>query len=398
MVTLVDAKGEADLLDRTQAVVPELRDRAATTVENRQIPASNFEALRRAGSFKTLQSTRNGGYGLSMRAHLDTVATLGEGCGSTAWCAGVIQAHSWLLSHFPSDAQDDIYGTDPNAVVAAVVGPRGRATITLDGYLLSGFWPFASGNQGADWILLGALIVDENDTVIDEGQFAVPTDAVVRHDDWHVAGLAGTGSCSVSVEDLEVPAHRFLSMQGVRDGEGGPGVAAQLAQDWNHRCAAVPVLALALTGSAIGIARQAVSEFAELIEDKTIAFTPNRQIEHPVTHVQVGRAAMLAHEGELILYHCADQIDQAGRTGAELDRLTRARMRLDCATGVQRCLEAVEILFQASGGSGLAIGRPLTRAVSDLRAINQHGMLNLAANQELYGRVVLGLDPNTPLL
>ncbi len=398
MVTLVDAKGEADLLDRTQAIVPELRDRAAATAEQRQVPSENFDALRRAGSLKTLQSTRNGGYGLSMRAHLDTVATLAEGCGSTAWCAGVIHAHSWLLSHYSCDAQDDIYGTDPDAVVAAVVGPRGRASVTLDGYLLSGFWPFASGNQGADWILLGAVIVDENDRVIDEGQFAVPTDAIDRHDDWYPSGLAGTGSSSVSVEDLEVPAHRFLSMGEVRTGEGGPGTEAQLHQDWNHRCAAVPVLALALTGSAIGIARQAVADFADQIENKTIAYTPNRQIEHPVTHVQVGQAAMLAHEGELILYHCADQIDQAGRTGAELDLLTRARMRLDCATGVRRCLEAVEILFQASGGSGLASSRPLTRAVADLRAINQHGMLNLAANQELYGRVVLGLDPDTPLL
>lgn len=398
MVTLVDAKREADLLDRTQAVVPELRDRAPSTAEARRIPTENFDALRRAGSFKTIQSTRNGGYGLSMRAHLDTVATLAEGCGSTAWCAGVIQAHSWLLSHFPVETQDDIYGSDPDAVVVAVVGPRGRATVTLDGYLLSGFWPFASGNEGADWILLGAVIVDEHDTVIDEGQFAVPIDTVTRHDDWHVAGLAGTGSCSVSVEDVEVPAHRFLSMQAVRDGAGGPGAQAQQHQDWNHRCAAVPVLALALTGSAIGIARQAVADFTSVIENRTIAYTADRQAEHPVTHVQIGEAAMLAHEGELILYHCADQIDQAGRNSTELDLLTRARMRLDCATGVRRCLDAVEILFQASGGSGLRSAAPLTRAVSDLRAINQHGMLNLAANRELYGRVVLDLDPKTPLL
>lgn len=398
MMTLVDAQREADLLERTKAVVPELQDRAAKAVEGRQVPAENFDALRRAGSFKTIQSTRNGGYGLSMRAHLDTVATLAEGCGATAWCAGVIQAHSWLLSHFPVEAQDDIYGADPDAVVAAVVGPRGRALLTPDGYLLSGLWPFASGNSGSQWILLGGVVVDDDGAVIDEGEFAVPIESVTRHDDWHVAGLAGTGSCSVSVDDVEVPAHRFLPMGPVRDNQGGPGTDAQEATDWNQHCAAVPVLALALTGSAIGIARQAVADFGTIIGDKVIAYTPNRQVDHPLTHVQVGEAAMLAHEGELILYHCADQIDQAGRTGDELDLLTRARMRLDCATGVRRCLEAVEILFKASGGSGLRTDSPLTRAVADLRAINQHGLLNLETNRELYGRVVLGLEPNIPLL
>jgi hypothetical protein len=40
----------------------------------------------------------------------------------------------------------------------------------------------------------------------------------------------------------------------------------------------------------------------------------------------------------------------------------------------------------------------LTRAVADLRATNQHGLLNLEMNQELYGRVLLGLEPNTPLI
>ncbi|MEL6984969.1 MAG: hypothetical protein AAFO29_21240, partial [Actinomycetota bacterium] len=252
-------------------------------------------------------------------------------------------------------------------------------------------------NRGADWILLGAAVVDENSTVVDEGQFAVPTSALTRHDDWHVSGLAGTGSSSVSVEGLDVPAHRFLSMQGVRSNQGGPGTDAQHPSDWNHNCAAVPVLALALTGSAIGIARQAVADFAGLIERRTIAFTSTRQVEHPVTHVQVGEAAMLAHEGERILYHCADQIDRAARTGFELDLLTRARMRLDCATGVRRCLDAVEVLVRASGSSGLTSEGPLTRAVDDLRAINQHAMLNLSATRELYGRVVLGLEPNSML-
>lgn len=194
MVTLVNAKHEADLLERTRAAVPGLRERASAAVATRQVPEENFEALRRAGALKTIQSQRNGGYGLSMRSHLDTVATLGEGCGSTSWCAGVIQAHSWLLSHFSVETQDEIYGVDPDAVVSAVVAPRGRAEVTLDGYLLTGFWPFASGNSGAKWILLGGTVVDENDTVIDEGQFAVPTDAITRHDDWHVCGLAGTGS------------------------------------------------------------------------------------------------------------------------------------------------------------------------------------------------------------
>jgi len=352
--------------------------------------------MQAAGSLKTIQSTRNGGYGLGIRAHLDTISSLAEGCGSTAWVAGVVHAHSWLLSHFPGQAQDDIYGANPDAVVSAVIGPRGSATRHGDGsYTLSGFWPFASGNEDADWLLLGAVVKDESGTVIDEGDFAIPIGAVGRKDDWFVNGLTGTGSCSVSVENLEIPAHCYLSLPGLIMGNS-PG--ASLHEGWVHKCAPVPVLAIALTGSAIGIARQALRDFPALVKGKTIAYTADDQWEHPLTHMQAGEAAMCIHEGALVLYSCADELDAAAREGRELDLLTRARMRLDCAEGVRRCLDGVEILFHASGSSGIRLSSPLTRAVADLRAINQHGLLSLEMNRELYGRVLLGLEQNTPLI
>ncbi len=307
-----------------------------------------------------------------------------------------MHAHSWLLSHFPVQGQDDIYGADPDAVVSAVIGPRGSATRHADGsFTLSGFWPFASGNENASWLLLGAVVSDEQGNVVDEGDFAVPASDVDRKDDWFVNGLTGTGSCSVSVENLAIPTHRFLSLPSLVMGNS-PGMS--LHEGWNHKCAPVPVLALALTGGAIGIAHQALRDFPALVKGKTIAYTADDQWTHPLTHMQAGEAAMAIHEGTLVLYGCADQIDAAAREGRELDLLTRARMRLDCAEGVRRCLDGVEILFHASGSSGIRISSPLTRAVADLRAINQHGLLNLEMNRELYGRVLLGLEQNTPLI
>ncbi len=127
-MTVVDTQAGADLIARTHALIPALSSRAEQTAAARRVPIENIRLLQEAGSLKTIQSRRNGGYGLGMRAHLDTISALAEGCGSTAWVAGVVHAHSWLLSHFPAEAQDDIYGGNPNAVVAAVIGPRGKAT------------------------------------------------------------------------------------------------------------------------------------------------------------------------------------------------------------------------------------------------------------------------------
>ena len=382
------------VLERTAELVPELRARAGEANAERRLPEENIKALQEAGSFKVLQSTRNGGLGLGVRDHLDVISTLARGCASTAWVAGVVHAHSWLLSHFPAEGQDDVYGADPDAVVSAVIGPRGRAVKTADGFRLEGVWPFAWGSERADWLLLGAVVVDR-DEVVDEGDFIVPTSDVTFFDDWYVTGLRATGSCTVRVDALEVPAHRFLSLPQLIMGTS-PG--SHLHSDWVQRCAPVPVLTIALTGGAIGIARQALEDFPPLVTGKTIAYTADRQDTHPVTHVKLADAAMRLDEGQLLLYRCADELDAAGREGRELPLLTRARMRVDCAVGVRRCLEAVEILFTAAGATGVRSSSPLAGALADLKAINNHGLLQLEMNEEMYGRLLMGLEPNTPLI
>ena len=399
MVMTAETDIAVQLVEQARALIPELRGRATQTSTDRRLPRETIADLRTAGSMKILQSTLNGGYGLGIRDHLDVVAALGEGCGSTAWVMGVVHAHSWLMSHISTEAQLETYRTDPDTMISAVIGPRGTAHRTADGYVLSGVWPFTSGCENSDWLLLGGMVKD-GDEVVDVGDFLIPTSSVTILDDWKTVGLSGTGSCTTKVTELAVPAHRFLSLPFMFSPTAMMGTTPDAAtqEGWNHRCAPVPVLSIALTGSAIGIARQALADFPALIQGKTIAYTMDDQYSHPNTHRMAAEAAMLIYEGERILYHCADQIDAAAMAGEEVPFLTRARMRLDCAQGVRRCLEGVEVLFKASGASGIRTSSPLTRAVADLRAVNQHGLLNLEMNQELYGRVLLGLESNGPLI
>jgi 3-hydroxy-9,10-secoandrosta-1,3,5(10)-triene-9,17-dione monooxygenase len=386
----------SEAVARARELIPELRERAARTASDRRLPQENIDALRRAGALKTLQATRNGGYALGIRSHLDVISALGEGCGSTAWVAGVVHAHSWLLSHFPEQGQDDVYKANPDAVVSAVILPRGKAVRTADGFRLEGVWPFGSGCERSDWLLLGAAVFDEEGNRVDEGDFIVPTSSVTLKDDWFVSGLTGTGSCTMVVEGLDVPAHRFLSMPGLIMGNT-PGADLH-GDDWVVRGAPVPVLTIALCGGAIGIARQALADFPSVIKGKTIAYTADPQEPHPFTHIRLGDAASRIREGEVLLYTVADEIDATARAGGEVPFLRRAEMRNDCATAVRRLLEGVEILFRESGATGVRTASPLNRAFADLQAINNHGLMKLETNQEMYGRLLLGLEPNTPLI
>jgi 3-hydroxy-9,10-secoandrosta-1,3,5(10)-triene-9,17-dione monooxygenase len=386
----------AQLVARATSLVPTLRARAAEAEQFRRLPDANVAELRAAGLFKVLQPRRCGGFEMSLHTHIDTVAEIARGCGSTAWCMGVIHAHSWLVGSFPHEAQAESYGANPDAIVCAVISPRGKARAVAGGYRLDGFWPFASGCQHADWLLLGTEIANEGGTVVDAAELLVPARDIVIRDDWNVVGLRGTGSCSIVANDVFVPKHRYLSLPGIIAGEA-PGAAAHDTS--LYKGAAVPVLVLAITPAALGMAEAALAAFKERLPGREIAYTEHEiQIDSPTTHRQVADAATRIHVARLLLHRCADDIEAAAARGEMMEFTARARVRMDCAHAVRQCMEAAEILYLACGGSGIAETNPVQRAWRDLHAVNMHGALTLETNQVMYGRILLGLKPNTPLI
>jgi len=385
-----------ELVARATQLAPLLRERAHEAEGLRRVPTSNVQALKEAGLFKTIQARRHGGYQMDLHTHLDVVSEIARGCGSTGWCLGVMQAHSWLVALFPEQAQEETYGVHPDTLIAAVLTPRGTAKKVDGGVRLSGFWPFGSGCHHADWLILGATVQDHEGQIEDEGEFLIPVDDVEIQDDWHVAGLSGTGSCSLVGQNVFVPAHRMLSL---RRAIAGDDAGAHIHDGTLYRSAIVPVLALALTGPALGIAKAALDDFAARLPGRMVAFTDQeKQLEMPTTHLQVAEAAMKIEAAHLLLHRSADEIHGAAEREAPMELPARAKVRMACAYAVRQCLEAVEMLYLACGGSGVMEANPIQRASRDLHAMNLHGLLNLQTNQEMYGRIVLGLPQNTPLI
>lgn len=383
-------------LDRAAKLVPALRARAAEAELLRRLPEETIADLRASGLFKLMLPKRVGGDQASLHDFIDTVAEVGKGCGSTAWVLGVVNAHHWLLGLFPKQAQDEVVDSTVDVITSAVIGPRGRAQRVDGGYVVSGFWPFCSGSPAADWLMLGGEVVDAQGAVVDEGDFLVPVSAVTVKDDWDVTGLRATGSNSVVGKDVFVPAHRFLSLvQAI----GGQNPGAGLHDGHLYDSAVVPVLALGIVPAALGIAQAALDNFRQRLPGRIVSYTFKEvQMNMPTTHMQVAEAASKIDAARLLFHRCAEDVTLAADSGQPLPLLARARCRMDCAQGARLCLEAVEVLYLASGGSGLAAGSPLQRASRDLHAINMHGLLCLETNKEMYGRLLLDLPQNTPLI
>lgn len=387
---------ETNPVGQALALAPELAKRAFETVAARRMLGENVERLREAGLFRVLQPRLWGGLESGLPLHLAAVEEISAACGATGWCLGVMHAHSWYLGLFNEQAQRDVWGEDPDARLSAVLAPRGRAQRTSDGYTLGGFWPFCSGCHYSRWLLLGARVVDEAGVQVDEAVLLVPTALADIQDDWYAGGLAGTGSNSVKLEGVHVPAHRALSTPLAREGKA-PG--AGLHAGSLYYGAPVPSLSLFLCGPALGIARRALESFRRRLPGRIVAYTfDEKQREMPVTHLEVAEAATRIDTARLLLHSVVGEIEAWAGKREVMPLERRAKTRMDCAFAVRLCLEASEILYLASGGAGLAESSDVQLATRDLHAINLHGMLALKTNLEMYGRMLVGLPPNSPVL
>lgn len=386
-----------ELRARARAIVPELRKLSFEADRLRRLPDESMALVREAGFIRIIQPLSCGGFGLSMRTHLDVVSIVGEGCGATAWVLGVCNAHSWMMGHVNAQAQQDVFGDGPDVLIAASLAPRGKAVRQADGsYIANGVWPFGSGCQHAGWMFLGAEIFDTTGTKIDEADLLVPTGDLQIRDDWFVAGLQGTGSNTLTATDLAVPAHRYLSL--------APWIERQLPtfdagdEEWMIRAQGIPVLALALASGALGAARCALETFKQAVRGKKIAYTSYVSDEWIPTQITLGTADAMIHCVELALYNIADEIDDYARRGESMPLPLRGRIRMECAHSVRMLMEAVDKLFIGSGATGLSLKGPLQRVNRDLRAANMHGFLLLDSCAELYGRILLGKEPNSPIV
>ena len=100
-----------------------------------------------------------------------------------------------------------------------------------------------------------------------------------------------------------------LSLPGIIAGEA-PGAAVHDTS--LYKGAAVPVLVLAITSAALGMAEAALAAFKERLPGREIAYTEHEiQIDSPTTHCQVADAATRIHVARLLLHRCADDIEAA---------------------------------------------------------------------------------------
>ncbi|MBV9828846.1 MAG: acyl-CoA dehydrogenase [Alphaproteobacteria bacterium] len=385
----------AELVERAEALVPVLRERASRTEELRRVPDETISDLHRAGLFRILQPKRVGGSELPFRSIVELVSIIGRGCASTGWVLANLAAHHWLLGMWHKEAQDEIWGQSPdNLIGSALIFPRGRATKVDGGYRLTGRWPFSSGVDAASWNMVGAIVQDEESGTSAPRIFLLPKSDYQVIDTWQVIGLAGTGSKDVVAEDVFVPAYRSVASTRIA---GGPNPGSAVNPAVLYQLPAISLFAFCIAGVSLGIAQGAIEHFSENTRTRLSNYTGRNLADFNTLQVHLAEAAAIADAARAVMLMDCDEATRVVAAGQVPTLEQRARYRRDGAYAATMCTKAVDVLFTATGGGAIYARNPLQRAFRDVHAANAHYVLNWDINGAMYGRVALGLSPDATL-
>ncbi|KQW47398.1 acyl-CoA dehydrogenase [Nocardioides sp. Root1257] len=365
------------LAEKARAAAPVLAASDAESGARGRLTEEAWQALQSTGVLRALQPARWGGGETSVVEYADAIIEIGRHSASAGWVASVVGVHPWQIALFPEETQAELWGDTPDRAIASSYTPTGRIEKVDGGYRVSGRWSFSSGIEWCDGVLLGGIAgtreingtehPDFTAVILDRADYRVERT-------WDVAGLRGTGSNDVVVDEVFVPERRGQSHLFYTHGLGTPLPGQELNDGALYRVPWAGLFNLIIAAGAIGAAQGFM--------DCWVAETRTRRTNY---------GQMLREEG-VVQRHLADAewlLDAARlkvrRTAVELmeyaearqvpSREQRAYYRWDVAKAANAATDAAQELMRVSSGRSAFLDHPLQAKYQDVVSASSHAFL-----------------------
>jgi 3-hydroxy-9,10-secoandrosta-1,3,5(10)-triene-9,17-dione monooxygenase len=381
------------VLDGVRDLLPTFRERADEAERLRVVPEASIKELEETGFFKLLQPKRFDGLESDPIDFYTAVRDIASACGSTGWVSSVVGVHPWQVALFSDEAQQAVWGTDVNTRLSSSYAPTGKAVVADGGFQLSGKWSFSSGCDHCQWVLLGGLVFNAEDQVVDFRTFMVPRESYEIIDVWDMVGLRGTGSNDIVVNDVFIPEAFTLSM-GDTGRCFGPGQEQNTSE--LYKLPFHSIFTGTITTPIIGMAKGAYEEHVAMQQKRTrAAYLGEKASLDPFAAVRIARASSEIDAAWALLVNNIREEQAHVSKGEKIPLGTRLKVRRDQVLGSQRAIDAIDSLFEASGGRALANGTYLQRAWRDAHAGRVHAANDPERALQMFGAHEFGhkVDP-----
>jgi indole-3-acetate monooxygenase len=378
------------LLEVARTFRPRLLAERDRIEASRRLPEDLARELAHAGFFRIFLPNPYGGLDLSPREALEVFEELARADASVAWCVWNGNTH-WIAAQLSPEAARAMH-SDPDVITANSTRTSGKAQIVPGGYRVNGRWSLVSGCELATWMVLLSVVHEDGKprltaTGAPETRFMLlPSEACEIIDTWNAGGLRGTGSHDVAVSDVFVP-----------DNFGSGFFDPYVLPEPRYRIPPFSRVIPGLGAMALGIARTAIETFNEIAGAKTPERTTQMLCHNHGAQVRVSQAESLVRAARLFLFDSLDSLWRPLIATGKVTMEARAHVRLAASHAVASAVQAVDLLYLGAGANALYTSCLLERAFRDVHAITQHIGVHPRV-METTGRVLFGLEPDTPLL
>jgi len=388
----------ADLVALAERLAEDFASRAAAHDRDGTYPHESIRSLRDAGYLVAPVPTELGGLGVSS-VH-DLVVASGRLARGDASVAIGVNMHLIAVMALARRMQVAVAAgrsrraeafaaslraiVRERSVIAAAQSERGqdltrpatRAERTATGWRIDGHKVFCTMSPAATTLLTAVSFVDD-DGVERYGFVQVPADTpgVTIHGDWDALGMRASGSHSISLDGVELPAGAVRG--GFRTGEAVPYLDRNITSGLFHASASLGIAEAAFARVAVAERVGDDARATMLVAEAAIDLSAARGV--------LARAASLVDE------HYAEHPTDDGSDDevvAVFSEGQAAKAFVGDAAG-----RVVDRALALSGGAGYLNGSPLARAYRDVRA--GAFMHPLGANRAyaFLARTALGLRP-----
>lgn len=350
-------------------------------------PAS-VEALQAAGILAMKLPAVLGGSEADPVTQFEVIEAVTAANSAAGWCSMVGATSVGMPGAFLPDAGiATIFAGGRIPRGAIVVMPAGEASPVAGGFRLRGRWSFASGVRHAEWVVANARLLRAPGAAPEIWCFVLPAGDVTIHDNWQVAGLRGTGSCDISVEDRFVPEHLAWDFRAAPVQRGGPLYQLGLPGFVANEHAAF----------ALGTARAALDTLlASATRARGYAPDARRLAERGVVQRMVGRSELALGAARALAIARNEDAWQTVVAGRQLAPRQQAELRALATWCTEVAVEVVTQAFRYAGGNAIYEASVMQRCLRDIQVAAQHLIVSDSAYENL-GQFILGVADADPM-
>ncbi len=362
------------------------RELAGETEQGRSLPEALLVELRSSGLMRAGAPHEAGGLELAPGELLRHAATIAAGDASAGWCVSIAATSSLLAGFLEPEGREELFG-DPQGIAAGIFAPRGSALPVEGGFTVSGRWPYCSGITHSGVLFAGCMPAGppsgERPLPLVVG---IPREELEVLDTWHTLGLRGTGSHDAVATDLFVPARRAFSLF------DDPRIDRPL-----YRFPVFGYFAASVAAAALGNARGAIGDFAELAKVKVGQGSARTLAERSTTHAVMADAEASVAAAEALFERAIAAAWEAAQPEQPVPVGPRNELRIAATHAARTAASVTSSLFALAGGPAVYDSSPLQRRFRDAHTATAHFQVG-SLSREIQGRVLLDQPADTTML